>query len=106
MVTNVVMSFPAVLSDRLILLSFLEKSQVAAVYLSQSHQDSPETGRRADKLSPSQIKVQSNLIRESAGALTLVCMEERKVWGGGASNWPVSHFYCRSVCWFSIISLC
>ena len=52
------MSFPAVLSDRLILLSFLEQSQVAAVYLNQKNQGSPETGRRTDKLSPSEIKVQ------------------------------------------------
>lgn len=78
------MSFPAVLSDRLILLSFLEQSQVAAVYLSQKNQDSPETSRRTDKLSPSEIKVQWNLIRESAGALQLVCIEERKM--GAASN--------------------
>ena len=49
---------PAVLSDRLILLAFLEQSQVAAVYLNQRNQDSPETGRRTDKLSPSEIKVQ------------------------------------------------
>lgn len=56
--TNVVMSFPAVLSDRLILLSFLEQSQVAAVYLSQKNQESPETSRCTDKLSPSEIKVQ------------------------------------------------
>lgn len=81
-VTNVVMSFPAVLSDRLILLSFLEQSQVAAVYLSQKNQDSPETSRRTDKMSPSEIKVQWNLIRESAGALQLVCIEERKMGGG------------------------
>ncbi|XP_029306111.1 WD repeat-containing and planar cell polarity effector protein fritz homolog [Cottoperca gobio] len=47
----------AVLSDRLILLSFLEQSQVAAVYLNHKNQDSPETGRRTDKLSPSEIKV-------------------------------------------------
>uniref|UniRef100_H3CWU4 WD repeat containing planar cell polarity effector n=1 Tax=Tetraodon nigroviridis TaxID=99883 RepID=H3CWU4_TETNG len=47
----------AVLSDRLILLSFLEQSQVAAVYLSPKNQGSPETGRRPDKLSPSEIKV-------------------------------------------------
>nr|XP_033469845.1 WD repeat-containing and planar cell polarity effector protein fritz homolog isoform X1 [Epinephelus lanceolatus]XP_033469846.1 WD repeat-containing and planar cell polarity effector protein fritz homolog isoform X1 [Epinephelus lanceolatus]XP_033469847.1 WD repeat-containing and planar cell polarity effector protein fritz homolog isoform X1 [Epinephelus lanceolatus] len=47
----------AVLSDRLILLSLLEQSQVAAVYLNQKNQDSPETGRRTDKLSPSEIKV-------------------------------------------------
>uniref|UniRef100_UPI0037E90BAE WD repeat-containing and planar cell polarity effector protein fritz homolog n=1 Tax=Semicossyphus pulcher TaxID=241346 RepID=UPI0037E90BAE len=47
----------AVLSDRLILLSFLEQSQVAAVYLNQKNQDNLETGRRTDKLSPSEIKV-------------------------------------------------
>ncbi|XP_069577413.1 WD repeat-containing and planar cell polarity effector protein fritz homolog isoform X2 [Brachyistius frenatus] len=47
----------AVLSDRLILLSFLEQSQVAAVYLNKKNQDSLETGRRTDKLSPSEIKV-------------------------------------------------
>nr|XP_046257880.1 WD repeat-containing and planar cell polarity effector protein fritz homolog isoform X2 [Scatophagus argus] len=47
----------AVLSDRLILLSFLEQSKVAAVYLNQKHQDSPGTGRRTDKLSPSEIKM-------------------------------------------------
>ncbi|XP_071761425.2 WD repeat-containing and planar cell polarity effector protein fritz homolog [Centroberyx gerrardi] len=43
----------AVLSDRLILLSFLEQSQVGVVYLNKKNQDSPETG----KLSPSEIKV-------------------------------------------------
>ncbi|KAF3841805.1 hypothetical protein F7725_023756 [Dissostichus mawsoni] len=47
----------AVLSDRLILLSFLEQSQVAAVYLNPKNQETPETGRRTDKLSPSEIKV-------------------------------------------------
>ncbi|KAK2824577.1 hypothetical protein Q5P01_021752 [Channa striata] len=47
----------AVLSDRLILLSFLEESQVAAVFLNKKNQDSPETGRQTDKLSPSEIKV-------------------------------------------------
>ncbi|KAM7385294.1 hypothetical protein PAMP_001382 [Pampus punctatissimus] len=47
----------AVLNDRLILLTFLEESQVAAVYLNKKNQDSPETGRRTDKLSPSEIKV-------------------------------------------------
>ncbi|XP_041645825.1 WD repeat-containing and planar cell polarity effector protein fritz homolog isoform X2 [Cheilinus undulatus] len=47
----------AVLSDRLILLSFLEQSQVAAVYLNQKNQDTPETGRRTEKMSLSEIKV-------------------------------------------------
>ncbi|XP_068423303.1 WD repeat-containing and planar cell polarity effector protein fritz homolog isoform X2 [Clinocottus analis] len=46
----------AVLGDRLILLSFLEQSQVAAVYLQQKNQDSPES-RRLEKLSPSDTKV-------------------------------------------------
>ncbi|XP_063731111.1 WD repeat-containing and planar cell polarity effector protein fritz homolog isoform X2 [Eleginops maclovinus] len=49
----------AVLSDRLILLSFLEQSQVAAVYLNPKNQETPETGRRTDKLSPSEIKLVS-----------------------------------------------
>ncbi|XP_029926799.1 WD repeat-containing and planar cell polarity effector protein fritz homolog isoform X2 [Myripristis murdjan] len=39
-----------VLSDRLILLSFLEQNQVGVVYLNKKNQDSPE------KLSPSEIK--------------------------------------------------
>uniref|UniRef100_A0A671TYC8 WD repeat containing planar cell polarity effector n=1 Tax=Sparus aurata TaxID=8175 RepID=A0A671TYC8_SPAAU len=52
----------AVLSDRLILLSFLEQSQVAAVYLDQKNQGSPKTGRRTDKLSPSEIKVWSVVV--------------------------------------------
>lgn len=77
-VTNVVMSFPAVLSDRLILLSFLEQSQVAAVYLSQKNQESPETSRCTDKLSPSEIKVQWNLIRRSTGALMLLWVRKEK----------------------------
>ncbi|XP_015244911.1 PREDICTED: WD repeat-containing and planar cell polarity effector protein fritz homolog [Cyprinodon variegatus] len=47
----------AVLNDGLILLSFLEESQVAAVFLNRKSQDSLETGRRTDKLSPSEIKV-------------------------------------------------
>ncbi|XP_054654262.1 WD repeat-containing and planar cell polarity effector protein fritz homolog isoform X3 [Dunckerocampus dactyliophorus] len=47
----------AVLSDRLILLSFLKQSQVAAVFLSKKNQDSQEAGRDTDKLSASEIKV-------------------------------------------------
>ncbi|KAM9366063.1 WD repeat-containing and planar cell polarity effector protein fritz homolog isoform 2-T2 [Pholidichthys leucotaenia] len=47
----------AVLSDKLILLSFLEQSQVAAVYLNKKTQSSPESGRRTEKLSPSEIKI-------------------------------------------------
>ncbi|KAI4812898.1 hypothetical protein KUCAC02_024260 [Chaenocephalus aceratus] len=55
----IMLLFPAVLSDRLILLSFLEQSQVAAVYLNPKNQETPETGRRTDKLSPSEIKMVS-----------------------------------------------
>ncbi|XP_047198310.1 WD repeat-containing and planar cell polarity effector protein fritz homolog isoform X1 [Hippoglossus stenolepis] len=49
----------AVLCDRLILLSFLDQNQVAAVYLNKKNQDAPDSGRRTDKLSPSEIKVVS-----------------------------------------------
>ncbi|XP_062256968.1 WD repeat-containing and planar cell polarity effector protein fritz homolog isoform X2 [Platichthys flesus] len=49
----------AVLCDRLILLSFLDHNQVAAVYLNKKNQDAPDSGRRTDKLSPSEIKVVS-----------------------------------------------
>ncbi|XP_061915474.1 WD repeat-containing and planar cell polarity effector protein fritz homolog [Entelurus aequoreus] len=47
----------AVLSDRLILLSFLKHNQVAAVFLNRKNQDSQEAGRDTDKLSASEIKV-------------------------------------------------
>ncbi|XP_024152661.1 WD repeat-containing and planar cell polarity effector protein fritz homolog isoform X3 [Oryzias melastigma] len=49
----------ALLTDRLILLSFLENGQAAAVFLNRKKQDSPEAGRRTDKLSPSEIKLLS-----------------------------------------------
>ncbi|XP_053292136.1 WD repeat-containing and planar cell polarity effector protein fritz homolog [Pleuronectes platessa] len=49
----------AVLCDRLILLSFLDHNQVAAVYLNKKNQDASDSGRRTDKLSPSEIKVVS-----------------------------------------------
>lgn len=58
---GVVMSFPPVLNDRLILLSFLEQKQIAAVYLNKKNWDSLETSRRAEKLSPSEIKVRSSV---------------------------------------------
>ncbi|KAM9804257.1 WD repeat-containing and planar cell polarity effector protein fritz homolog [Neosynchiropus ocellatus] len=47
----------AVLREHLILLSFKNHSQVAAVYLSRRNQDSPEAGRRTEKLSQSEIQV-------------------------------------------------
>lgn len=73
-----VLSFPAVLSDRLVLLSFLEQSQVAAVFLSQKNQGSPENGRRTDKLSPSEIKVQHNTLMEGSRASRYVLVRERR----------------------------
>ncbi|XP_076016589.1 WD repeat-containing and planar cell polarity effector protein fritz homolog [Genypterus blacodes] len=47
----------AVVTDRLILLSFLEQSQVGVVYLNKKNQDSPDITKRTDKLSASDIKV-------------------------------------------------
>ena len=52
------MSSPAVLTDRLLLLSFLEQSQVGVVYLGRRSQGSPEVNRRQEKLSASEMKVQ------------------------------------------------
>lgn len=47
----------AVITDRLLLLSFLEKSQVCVVFFNKKNQGSPETARRVEKLSPSELKV-------------------------------------------------
>ncbi|XP_056465066.1 WD repeat-containing and planar cell polarity effector protein fritz homolog isoform X2 [Gadus chalcogrammus] len=47
----------AVLTDRLLLLSFLEQSQVGVVYLGRRSQGSPEVNRRQEKLSASEMKV-------------------------------------------------
>ncbi|XP_034040872.1 WD repeat-containing and planar cell polarity effector protein fritz homolog isoform X2 [Thalassophryne amazonica] len=49
----------AVLSDKVILLSFLDENKVGAIYLNKKNQDSVVTGRRTDKLSLSEIKVVS-----------------------------------------------
>ncbi|XP_047207550.1 WD repeat-containing and planar cell polarity effector protein fritz homolog isoform X2 [Girardinichthys multiradiatus] len=81
----------AVLSDRLILLSFLEQSQVAAVYLNKKSQDSLETGRRTDKLSPSEIKV--------------ICVE---VGGPGRRlhrRVALSHLQDVALCWWKLDEL-
>ncbi|XP_041866585.1 WD repeat-containing and planar cell polarity effector protein fritz homolog isoform X2 [Melanotaenia boesemani] len=78
----------AVLSDRLILLSFLEQSQVAAVYLNKKNQDSPETGKRTVKLSPSEIKVE--------------CVE---VGGWGRRihrNVRLNHLQDVAICWWNL----
>ncbi|XP_036816919.1 WD repeat-containing and planar cell polarity effector protein fritz homolog isoform X4 [Oncorhynchus mykiss] len=57
----------AVLSDRLLLLSFLEKSQVCVVYLNRKNQGSPDTSHRLEKLSPSELKVVCVEVRGPAG---------------------------------------
>uniref|UniRef100_A0A6Q2XZF9 WD repeat containing planar cell polarity effector n=1 Tax=Esox lucius TaxID=8010 RepID=A0A6Q2XZF9_ESOLU len=50
----------AVLSDRMLLLSFVERNQVCIVYLNRKNQSSsPDASRPPDKLSPSEIKVLS-----------------------------------------------
>ncbi|KAF7661928.1 hypothetical protein LDENG_00249870, partial [Lucifuga dentata] len=47
----------SVLTDRMVLVAFLEQSQVGIIYLNKKNQYSPETTRRKDKLSASEIKV-------------------------------------------------
>ncbi|XP_029107251.1 WD repeat-containing and planar cell polarity effector protein fritz homolog isoform X2 [Scleropages formosus] len=47
----------AVMTDRLLLLTFTEKNQVCLVHLSRHVQGSPELGPRFEKLSPSELKV-------------------------------------------------
>uniref|UniRef100_A0A6D2XQE4 WD repeat containing planar cell polarity effector n=1 Tax=Takifugu rubripes TaxID=31033 RepID=A0A6D2XQE4_TAKRU len=78
----------AVLSDRLILLSFLEQSQVAAVYLSQKNQESPETSRCTDKLSPSEIKV--------------VCVDPSAQGRRLCRHVDLNHRQDVAVCWWSL----
>ncbi|KAM6956178.1 WD repeat-containing and planar cell polarity effector protein fritz homolog [Aplochiton taeniatus] len=80
----------AVISDRLMLLSFLEQSQVCVVHLNKKNQGSPDASRKVEKLSPSEIKV--------------VCVELR---GGGVArrlarlvelNWQQD----VAVCWWPL----
>ncbi|XP_072293288.1 WD repeat-containing and planar cell polarity effector protein fritz homolog [Eucyclogobius newberryi] len=47
----------AVITDRLILLSFLEKSQLCAVHINKKNLTSSETVRKVEKLSPSESKL-------------------------------------------------
>uniref|UniRef100_A0AAV2JRU4 WD repeat containing planar cell polarity effector n=1 Tax=Knipowitschia caucasica TaxID=637954 RepID=A0AAV2JRU4_KNICA len=47
----------AVITDRLMLLSFLEKSQLCAIYINKKNLTSSETLRKVEKLSPSDIKI-------------------------------------------------
>ncbi|XP_057703330.1 WD repeat-containing and planar cell polarity effector protein fritz homolog isoform X2 [Corythoichthys intestinalis] len=50
----------AVLGDGLLVLSFLKQSQLAVVFLNKKNRDNtPESGRDAEKISPSTIKVTS-----------------------------------------------
>ncbi|KAK6293847.1 hypothetical protein J4Q44_G00361730 [Coregonus suidteri] len=88
----------AVLSDRLLLLSFLEKSQVCVVYLNRKNQGSPDTSHRLEKLSPSQFKVVCVEVRGSAGRrqgrrVGLNCLQDVAVcwWSLANTNeelWP------------------
>uniref|UniRef100_A0A087X8G3 WD repeat containing planar cell polarity effector n=1 Tax=Poecilia formosa TaxID=48698 RepID=A0A087X8G3_POEFO len=81
----------AVLSDRLVLLSFLEQSQVAGIYLNKKSQDSLETGRRTDKLSSSEIKV--------------MCVEVGGPGGGLRRRVALSHLQDVALCWWTLDEL-
>ncbi|XP_043992380.1 WD repeat-containing and planar cell polarity effector protein fritz homolog isoform X3 [Gambusia affinis] len=80
-----------VLSDRLVLLSFLEQSQVAGVYLNKKSQDSLETGRRTDKLSPSEIKV--------------MCVEVGGPGGGLRRRVALNRLQDVALCWWTLDEL-
>ncbi|CAL8298372.1 unnamed protein product [Merluccius merluccius] len=78
----------AVLTDRLLLLAFLEQSQMGVVYLNRRSQGSPEVSRRQEKLSASEIKV--------------VCVDL----GGGSGRRLVrraalNHLEDTAVCWWA-----
>ncbi|XP_028845506.1 WD repeat-containing and planar cell polarity effector protein fritz homolog isoform X2 [Denticeps clupeoides] len=47
----------AVITDKVVLLTFVEKSQVCLIHLNRRTQGSPETSRRVEKLSPSELKI-------------------------------------------------
>ncbi|XP_072565625.1 WD repeat-containing and planar cell polarity effector protein fritz homolog [Paramormyrops kingsleyae] len=47
----------ALITERFLLLTFIEKSQVCLVQLNRRDQGSPELSRRVEKLSPSELKV-------------------------------------------------
>ncbi|XP_045554636.1 WD repeat-containing and planar cell polarity effector protein fritz homolog [Salmo salar] len=88
----------AVLSDRLLLLSFLEKSQVCVVYLNRKNQGSPDTSHRLEKLSPSELKVACVEVRGPPGRrqgrrVDLNCLQDVAVcwWSLANTNdelWP------------------
>ncbi|XP_053730451.1 WD repeat-containing and planar cell polarity effector protein fritz homolog isoform X5 [Synchiropus splendidus] len=87
----------AVLREHLILLSFKKHSQVAAVYLSRRNQDSPEAGRRTEKLSQSEIQVSCVDMTKSGlhQHLALNCLHDMAVcwWNWedpGGETWPWS----------------
>ncbi|XP_014327074.1 WD repeat-containing and planar cell polarity effector protein fritz homolog isoform X2 [Xiphophorus maculatus] len=81
----------AVLSDRLVLLSFLEQSQVAGIYLNKKSQDSLEPGRRTDKLSSSEIKV--------------MCVEVGGPGGGLRRRVALSRLQDVALCWWTLDEL-
>ncbi|KAG5266577.1 hypothetical protein AALO_G00233700 [Alosa alosa] len=57
----------AVITDKLFLLTFVEKNQVCLVHMAKKTQGSPESSRRVDKLSPSEIKLDTHLMGTMAG---------------------------------------
>ncbi|XP_076142072.1 WD repeat-containing and planar cell polarity effector protein fritz homolog [Alosa pseudoharengus] len=57
----------AVITDKLFLLTFVEKNQVCLVHMAKKTQGSPESSRRVDKLSPSELKVSSVVLPSGAG---------------------------------------
>ncbi|XP_031434433.2 WD repeat-containing and planar cell polarity effector protein fritz homolog, partial [Clupea harengus] len=57
----------AVITDKLLLLTFVEKSQVCLVHMARKSQGSPEPSRRVEKLSPSELKISSVALPGGAG---------------------------------------
>lgn len=51
------LSLTAVITDRFLLLSFVEKNKVCLVHLTRRSQSSPDLNKRVDKLSFSELKV-------------------------------------------------
>ncbi len=54
---NLSLWFSAVIGDRFLLFSLMEKSQVCQVYLNRKNQSSPELARHMEKLTAAEIKV-------------------------------------------------
>ncbi|KAL2083168.1 hypothetical protein ACEWY4_020941 [Coilia grayii] len=77
----------AVMTDRLMLLTFVEKNQVCLVHMARKSQGSPEPSQRMEKLSPSELKISSVALPGGAGRLL-----GRRV--------GLSHSQDVAVCWW------